>query len=102
MASQVETEATEAETAAIMSRSTRYYLLHREHKLAKEKERYDSKPEVIAKREERERRRAEKAAVKTAADIKREARRAELQQKQELALKSSKKLTTPPVCTESL
>ena len=38
--------------------SARYYLLHREEKLAKFRERYNNRPDVIAKRQEKEARKA--------------------------------------------
>jgi len=44
--------------------STRYSVLHREKILQAKKEKYNSNPTVIAKREERERRRQEKEAEK--------------------------------------
>ncbi len=34
--------------------SARYYLLHREEKLAKFRERYNNRPDVIAKRQEKQ------------------------------------------------
>ena len=51
---------------ATMSREMRYYYLNREKKIAKDLARYHSRPDVIAKKEERERRRAEKEAEKLA------------------------------------
>jgi len=45
-----------------MNRADRYYHLHRDEKLAKIRERYHNNPDVIAKREERERKKAEKEA----------------------------------------
>jgi len=47
-----------------MTPSARYYLLHRIETNSKRLERYHSKPEVIAKREERERKKMEKEAEK--------------------------------------
>lgn len=46
----------------IMSPSMRYYHLHRDQKKAKDLERYHNRPDVIAKKEERERKKAEKEA----------------------------------------
>ena len=43
-----------------MTPSMRYYYLHRDQKKAKDLERYHNRPDVIAKREERERKKAEK------------------------------------------
>lgn len=50
----------------IMSPSMRYYHLHRDQKNAKDLERYHNRPDVIAKKEERERKKAEKEAEHTA------------------------------------
>jgi len=55
-----------------MPRHQRYYALHREQELARDKERYNNRPEVIAKREERERKKAEKQAEKDAKRIEKE------------------------------
>ena len=79
-----------------MPRHQRYYALHRDEKLAKDKERYNNKPEVIAKREEKERKRAEKEAEKQLKkESEKEAKRIEKerlrQEKLELALATSKK-----------
>ena len=43
-----------------MTPAMRYYALHRDQKKAKDLERYHNRPDVIAKREERERKKAEK------------------------------------------
>lgn len=95
MASQVETGAVETVTTEplmVMTKGARYYQLHRDQKLAKEKERYDSRPEVIAKREERERKRAEREQQKQAILAAKQAeKQAKIQLKHELALKTSKK-----------
>ena len=57
-----------------MPRHKRYYALHREERIAK----YNSRPDIIAKREEREKRRiekeAEQAAKKEAAEVRRQER----------------------------
>jgi bisphosphoglycerate-independent phosphoglycerate mutase (AlkP superfamily) len=66
-----------------MPRHQRYYALHRDEKLAREKERYDKNPEIIAKREQREKKKAEKEAEKEAKRIEKERIR---QEKLELAL----------------
>jgi hypothetical protein len=50
-----------------MDKYKRYYLLHADEKKAKMSARYHSNPEVIRKREERERLKAEKEAAKAAA-----------------------------------
>jgi len=47
-----------------ISRSARYYQIHREAELAKKKESYCQRPDVIAKREERERKQSEKDALR--------------------------------------
>jgi hypothetical protein len=79
-----------------MPRHQRYYLLHREEKINKVKERYNNNPEVIAKREERERKKAEKEAEKEAKkEAEKEAKRQEKERQREekiaLALATSKK-----------
>jgi hypothetical protein len=60
-----------------MPRHQRYYALHRDEKLARDKERYNNNPEVIAKREERERKKAEQEAEKEAKRIEKERLRQE-------------------------
>jgi hypothetical protein len=54
-----------------MTRHNRYYTLHREERLAK----YNSRPDIIAKREEREKKRQEKEREKAAKAAEREAAR---------------------------
>jgi hypothetical protein len=54
------------EDANKMTPATRYYRLHRDEQLAKKKEEYNNSPEIIAKREERERKKAEKEAQREA------------------------------------
>jgi hypothetical protein len=49
-----------------MTPEMRYYYRNRAQELEKDRERYNNKPEVIAKRQERERKRAEKEAAKEA------------------------------------
>ena len=44
--------------------AARFYRLHRDEQLAKKKLEYQNRPDVIAKREERERKKAEKNAAK--------------------------------------
>jgi len=77
MASDAATTATEDQMPPTLSRGARYYRIHREERLEKNKARYASNPEVIAKREERERIRAEKEAAKEAAKAERERKRQE-------------------------
>jgi hypothetical protein len=49
-----------------MTPEMRYYYRNRAQELEKDRERYNNKPEVIAKRAERERKRAEREAEKEA------------------------------------
>jgi hypothetical protein len=53
-----------AEEEAKMTPEMRYYYRNREEKIAKDLARYHNNPEVIAKKEERERKRIEKGAMK--------------------------------------
>ena len=53
----------EAHTQEKITRHARFYRLHRDEQLAKKKEEYDSKPEVIARREERDKKRVERELV---------------------------------------
>jgi hypothetical protein len=55
-----------------MPRHQRYYMLHRDQKLNKLKEQYNNNPEVIARREERLRKKAEKDAQTEAKRIEKE------------------------------
>ncbi len=71
-----------------ISRSARYYQIHREAELAKKKESYCQRPDVIAKREERERKRAEKEATRAQKQKEKEDK---AQAKLELALRTSKR-----------
>ena len=65
-----------------MTPATRYYRLHRDEQLARKKEEYNKKPEIIAKREERERKRAEKESEKEIKkQLEKEAKRIEKAQK---------------------
>jgi len=69
-----------------MSRSSRYYLLHAEERRKEALARYHSNPEVIRRREERERLRAEKEAAKHAAkEAEREATKARKKEEREKA-----------------
>ena len=67
-----------------MTRAARYYILHKEEKKAK----YDSTPDVIRKRAEREQKRQEKEQVDKAA---KEAKALEKQRKNAIALATSKR-----------
>ena len=73
-----------------MTREMRYYHLHREEKLVKLRERYANHPDTIAKREERERKKAEKEAEYKAKQDDKERIR---QEKLQLALQTSQRKT---------
>lgn len=60
-----------------MTPEMRYYYRNREEKIARDLARYHSRPEVIAKKEERERKKAEKEAEKEAKRIEKEQKRQE-------------------------
>jgi hypothetical protein len=68
-----------------MTRAARYYILHKEEKKAK----YDSKPDVIRKRAEREQKRQEKEQADKAV---KEAKALEKQRKDAIALATSKRI----------
>jgi hypothetical protein len=76
--------------------SARYYLLHREEKLAKFRERYNNRPDVIAKRQEKQARK-ETATIskKVESEEEKQERRLEkqrlLQEKTALARASKRK-----------
>lgn len=53
----------ESKTIETITPSARFYRLHREEHLAKKKAQYDARPDVIQKREEKERKRAEREAI---------------------------------------
>ena len=68
----------EAEETQKMTSEMRYYYRNREEKIAKDLARYHNNPEVIAKKEERERKRIEKGAMKQAEkEAEKEAKRIE-------------------------
>lgn len=77
------------EDANKMTPEMRYYYRNREERINKVKEKYNNNPEVIAKREERERKRAEKEAENEAKRIEKERLR---QEKHTLAEASKRKL----------
>lgn len=79
-------ETTEQTSLAPLTPAMRYYLLNREEKLKKMSERYHNRPDVIAKKEERERLRAEKEAKKEA---EKEAKKAEKKEKRSQRDRSS-------------
>jgi hypothetical protein len=60
--------------------AARFYRLHRDEQLARKKEEYNNRPEVIAKREERRRKMAEREAERKA---KQEEEKAEKQQEKD-------------------
>jgi hypothetical protein len=76
------------ESAENLSSSARYYHLHRVERITKKLEVYHSRPDVIAKRAERERIKAEKEAQK-AADKAERAKKVE--EKRLIALKTRRK-----------
>lgn len=85
-----------------MTPAKRYHLLNREERLKKMSERYHNRPDVIAKKAERERLRAEKEAKKALEKEEKEALRIQrdgmnLEQKIELAKKTSKKYRHTPI-----
>ena len=91
-----------------MTKEQRYYHLHREQKIAKDLERYHNRPDVIAKREERERKKAEKEAEKAKnkmeeKELKQQEKERIRQEKLQLALQSSHKYkNTNPLSGGSL
>lgn len=84
--------AEETETKQTMTRAARYYMLHREERLAKRKEYYEKRPDVIQRREEKEKKRAEKEAEKEALkEHKRMAKEQKILERIEAAKATSKK-----------
>ena len=81
---------TENETEIKINKDMRYYHLHREEKLKK----YHNDPEVIRKREERLKKKAEKESEKEAKRIERERLK---QEKLALAIATSQKKKNPGV-----
>jgi hypothetical protein len=83
------------EDANKMTRNQRYHLLNRETRLQKKREQYNNDPQVIAKREERERLKAEKEAEKIAMkdaekEAKRQQKQLELQEKIKIAAETKR------------
>jgi hypothetical protein len=70
-----------------ITRNQRYHLLNREARLQKAREQYNNDPEVIAKREERERKKAEKEAEK---EEKRRLKELELKEKIKFAAETKR------------
>ncbi len=88
------------DVSGVMTRNQRYHALHREERIAKALEKYHNNPEVIAKKEERERKKAEREAEKEAKKAaEKEAKRLEKEKKREeklaLAL-ATRKNPKPP------
>ena len=88
-----------------ITRKQRWYALHREEELARAREEYNSRPDVVAKREEKEKKKAEKDAIKQAEkEVNKEKKRIEREErnreknkvKLELALATSKKKKVDP------
>lgn len=89
-----------------MTPATRYYLLNREERLKKMSDRYHNRPDVIAKKAERERLKAEKDAKRAYEKEEKKVARAHrdgisLEQKIELAKKTSKKYVPPKLSGSS-
>jgi len=70
-------EETNQQIVPTLTKYQRYYALHKKEKNAKTLERYHNRPDIIAKREERERKKAEKDAEKEVKRIEREKRQQE-------------------------
>jgi hypothetical protein len=64
--------ATNIDNNTTLTSEMRYYYRNREKKIAKDLARYHNKPEVIAKKEERERKRVEREAEREAKRIEKE------------------------------
>jgi hypothetical protein len=77
--------------------AARFYRLHRDEQLAKKKLEYHNRPDVIAKREERERKKAEKETERALAKLaEKAAKQAEkdrkVQERVEIAIKTKRKI----------
>lgn len=83
----------EVQEAAKMTPEMRYYYRNRQEKIAKDLARYHNKPEVIAKKEERERKRVENEAKNEAKRIEKERIR---QEKLALAEATKRKFKEKP------
>jgi hypothetical protein len=95
-----------SETVQTLSAGARFYRLHREECLARSKEKYNNNPEVIRKREERQKRKEEKEAARLAKrELTREEKRLqkekEREEKLKVALATRRKLSTNPSGLES-
>jgi len=80
-----------------LTKHQRYYELHREARNAKRLERYYNAPIVIAKREEKERKKAEKEALIAAEKEFKRLQREEIHREKMTAAISSRKHGIPPV-----
>lgn len=83
-----------AETPTItLTRNQRYHLLNREERLRKQREKYNSDPAVIARREEKERLKAVKEAERKAVkEAEKEAKKEERRQQKQLELQEKIKI----------
>jgi hypothetical protein len=85
-----------AEATETMNKNKRYYALHREECNALRLARYHNNPDVIARKEERERKKAEKDAYQKAEKEKKQIEREKKRQEQiQLAL-ATRKVTKKP------
>jgi hypothetical protein len=90
-----------------MTRNQRYHLLNRESRLQRQRDQYNNDPNVIAKREERELKRAEKMAEKEAKkqaekEAKRLQRQLDLQEKIKLATETKRVRNSKSQTTDSV
>jgi len=88
-------EETQDVSGVKMTRNQRYHLLNRESRLQKKREKYNNDPDVIAKREEKERKKEEKEAERKAQkeaekEAKRQQKQLELQEKIRLAAETKR------------
>lgn len=74
----VDASGSETDNIPKITPAARHYRLHREEQLARKKEEYKNRPNVIAKKGERERMKAEKEAEKEAKRIEKERVRQEM------------------------
>jgi len=70
-------EETNNHVVPTLTKHQRYYALHKKEKNAKTLERYHNRPDIIAKREERERKKTEKDSEREVKRIEREKRQQE-------------------------
>ena len=92
MADETATNIDNNQNAIKLTRNQRYHALHREERISKILDKYHNNPEVIAKKEERERKKAEKEAKREAEkEIKRIEKERIRLEKLALALATKKK-----------